>query len=292
MKKVLITGSSGFIGSAIFTSLRNNKKYDIYLSDFNDMHNFSKFLLPDETIKIINQMDLVIHMGAISETNASDPGAVFDLNIAKSIEIFNNIKPDAKIIYASSASVYGNANESIPEDSDKENPISLYAHSKLLLDNIVKKFLLHRNIIGLRFFNVCSFNEESRKKQPSPTYAFLKQMLVDKEIKLFHGSSNIYRDFIYINDVIDIINFFILNNQHMSGIYNVGTGNSVSFEEIADKIIKVFGYGNKKYIDRPENLTNGYQEFTKANIDKLKSVGYYKKIPTILEYIDRSIIPV
>jgi ADP-L-glycero-D-manno-heptose 6-epimerase len=105
------------------------------------------------------------------------------------------------------------------------------------------------------------------------------------KIRLFNGSDNIYRDFIYIYDIISIIDYFFLNTQH-NGIVNVGSSDPVSFESIADAMINRIGYGNKEYIDKP-NMTNcSYQNFTKSDNTKLISMGYNKKIPSILEYIN------
>ena len=283
--QILITGSSGFIGSCLFNQLKNNNK--IFTSDFINLNNNEYHISPENLdANLLRQMDIIVHLGAISETNADKKEEIFEKNILSSLNILQNSKTDCKIIYASSASVYGTQKSSIKEEDNHEFGTSSYAQSKLILDNIVRSFFNHRNIIGLRFFNVCSFNNESQKKQPSPTYKFLQQLKTEKQIRLFHNSNSIYRDFIFIDDVISIIKFFMFDSKVTeANIFNIGSGIPVSFEQIADELINKIGYGKKIYIDKPNNLTNNYQEYTCANIEKLRKYGYKQNIPSIIEYI-------
>jgi ADP-L-glycero-D-manno-heptose 6-epimerase len=126
---------------------------------------------------------------------------------------------------------------------------------------------------------------EHHKDQPSPTFSFKKQLEQTREIKLFKESSPVRRDFIFINDVVKIIQFFLQEVISTSEVFNIGSGVAISFEEIADAMIERFGYGKKVYIDRPKNLTSNYQEYTLANITKLRMFGYNEKIPSVLDYI-------
>lgn len=279
MRSILITGSDGFIGSEVVRYLMTH--------DFDSMiHQYDISNYDYKPLKNIDYYDVIVHMGAISETNASESQKVLDLNILHTLNILTNSRPDCKVIYASSASVYGLMTEPVSETSE-EKPNSLYALSKLTIDNIVRNFLPHKKCIGLRFFNVCSFDKESHKKQPSPTFSFSKQLRETGQIKLFPGSYNISRDFIFIDDVVKIIQFFIDHDcVDRSEIFNVGSGVSTSFETIADAMINRIGYGDKVYIARPDNLTSNYQTFTQANIDKLRLFGYREEIPSIMEYIN------
>ena len=287
MKNILITGCNGFIGSKLFKYLVDQNKYNIFGSDYVD--NYIQYYTHQDLayIKGVEDMDIIIHLGAISSTNASNKSEIFKKNIFDTFNLINNAKK-AKIIYASSASVYGSS-EWIDGFSElsRLKPYSLYAKSKSIIDETVMAYLNDRKIIGLRFFNVCSFDAEEHKPQPSPTFKFLKQLKETNEIKLFHGSDKIYRDFIYIDDVINIINFFIEKEINRSYIVNVGTSIPISFEEIADKIIEKMQFGKKVYIPRPDDLSLSYQEFTKAKIDLLKNLGYTKEIPSIIERIDQ-----
>jgi ADP-L-glycero-D-manno-heptose 6-epimerase len=280
--KILITGSEGFIGSCLINNL-NNAEYKIYTSDYTNSLQYEHIYPNELTKNNIREMDIIVHLGAISETNSIEGNNIFQKNIISTLNIIDNAKQDCQIIYASSASVYG-ADTKVFEEEGPKSCTSQYSKSKLIIDNIVTNFLSHKNIIGLRFFNVCSFHNEDHKLQPSPTYKFLKQLLSTQTINLFYGSNKIYRDFIFIDDVINIIKFF-LNGSHKTNIFNVGSGISVSFEEIADSMIEKFGFGTKIFVDRPSNITTNYQEYTCANITKLKQYGYAKNIPSIIEYI-------
>lgn len=283
--KVLVTGSEGFIGGAFLKSVADNP--DIIISDYNLPPSTSSYdyvhpsSIPDS---LWADISLVIHMGALSLTNSTNAHSVFDQNIKSTLNIFDRAR-NAKIIYASSAAIYGASNSEGVEQPSYENPQSLYAYSKQIVDQIVRLFFKNRPIVGLRFFNVCSFMDEAHKTQPSPTFSFYKQLHETKQIALFHNSDKIFRDFIYIKDVIKIIHFFTTKSLSKSYIINVGTGDPISFESIADNMIDSLGYGYKVYIDRPSNLLDAYQTYTKANIALLRTLGYKNKIPNILNYI-------
>ena len=147
MKKILITGHKGFIGSCFLKSVSDT--YKIITSDYKG-GDYCPDNLPD-----LSDVDIVVHMGAMSSTNSTDREEVFTRNIMSTLNIIEKAK-NAKIIYASSASTYGSINAKRSE-SDKLQPESLYAKSKAVIDDIVIKYLPHRKIVGLRFFNVCSF---------------------------------------------------------------------------------------------------------------------------------------
>lgn len=278
-KNILITGHQGFIGSCLLKSIYDEWSIlpyttKVYTSDYDN-----QYKLPD-----LSEMDIVIHMGAISSTNSTDREEIFDKNVMSTINIIEKAK-NAKIIYASSASTYGPIDARRSED-DPLRPQSLYAVSKAIIDDVVLNYFPHRKIVGLRFFNVCSFNFEGHKKQPSPTFSFLKQLRETGQVKLFFGSKNIFRDFIYIEDVIDIVQYFLLKEINHSIVVNVGSGKPVSFEQIADKMIDSLGFGEKVYVERPVDILKSYQTYTHASLDYLRGLGYTHNIPSILDYIE------
>jgi ADP-L-glycero-D-manno-heptose 6-epimerase len=276
MKKILITGHKGFIGSCFLKSLSD--EYEIFTSDYKG-GDYDPDNLPD-----LSHIDIVVHMGAVSSTNATNKEEIFHKNIMSTLNIIEKAK-NAKIIYASSASTYGSMTKHKISEHAQLKPQSLYAKSKAVLDSLVLNYFPHRKIIGLRFFNVCSFHFEGHKTQPSPTYYFHKQLSETGEIFLFEGSENIFRDFIYIKDVVDIMNYFVDNDVTSSLVVNVGTGKPISFEQIADRMISKFGFGKKVYIKKPFDLSNSYQTYTEADMSYLRNLGYEADIPDILHYI-------
>jgi len=279
MKHILITGSSGFIGQKIYFYLKQQNKYLIDCADINNIDNIYKSL---------KKYDIVIHMGAISETNSTDEKIIYNKNLKSSTDILNNIREDCKLIYASSAAVYGKYMDFPYEELPKyETGTSLYAKSKIIFDNIVRNFHKTRSIIGLRFFNVCSFKSEYNKKQPSPTFKFLHDLKSKNKITLFENSDKITRDFIYIDYILDIIDFFINLNIEKSDIVNIGSGVSFSFENLADCFLEKYRIGTIEYIKQPNSILSNYQLNTCANIEKLRSYGYDKNIQNILEVIKK-----
>lgn len=277
-KNILITGARGFIGSYLEKHISD--KYNVETADIEDNY-----------YKNLKKYDVVVHLGAISETDSYDKKYIFQKNLASSINILNKIREDCKLIYASSAAVYGQyyskngLENAAKEIQEYELGKSIYAQSKLIFDNIVRSFYSERPIIGLRFFNVCSFSLEQYKKQPSPTFSFLKQLEKTNTVKVFKNYRDVRRDFIYIRDVINIINFFIDVHISKADIINIGTGYTSSFEEIADAMIEYYG-GKKVFVDvEPKN--QDYQSYTRADISKLRSYGYYKDILSMEETIGK-----
>ena len=206
-----------------------------------------------------------------------DKDYMMDINYEYSKEIFSLAKSNkSKFIYASSAAVYG-LNENSAEIPDNESPLNIYAESKLLFD----KYIMRQEYpaVGLRYFNVYGKGEEDKGKMASMAYKMNHEYLESKRISLFKGTGGYgdgeqKRDFIYIDDVISINMFFM--EQSLHDIYNVGTGNAEPFNEIANNIFKYYKDEdpNFNYIEMPENLVPKYQNFTEANILKLKSAGY------------------
>ncbi len=179
------------------------------------------------------------------------------------------------MIYASSAATYGNA-PSPQIVGSSEQPNNVYGFSKLMMDNMGQKFAQKYDIhiVGLRYFNVYGKGEFFKNKTASMVLQFGLQMLSNQAPRLFENSDKIFRDFIYIKDVIQA-NLLAIKGK--SGIYNVGTGNARSFQDIADILQKELdlNLGNE-YIKNP--FVNQYQFFTQADISSTKeNLGYEPK---------------
>jgi ADP-L-glycero-D-manno-heptose 6-epimerase len=157
--------------------------------------------------------------------------------------------------------------------------MSLYAQSKALLDHEVARLLATNpkyKIQGWRYFNVYGPCEGHKGEQASPITKFTNQALDDNNIKIFKNSDNFKRDFICVDDIIRIK--YETSSKSVSGIYNLGTGNPVSFKYVAQEIAKKFN-ASLEEIEFPENLKGQYQEYTCADLTKLRTViGDYRFI--------------
>ena len=282
---ILVTGAAGFIGFNIAKRLNLMGFKDlILLDDKKKFPNPKKFLnleykeYRDYTdLNNLKNIQCIFHEGACSDTMEYNKDYMMGINYEYSKEIFSVAKLNkSKFIYASSAAVYG-LNENSKEVLCNESPLNIYAESKLLFD----KYIMSQEYpaVGLRYFNVYGRGEEDKGKMASMAYKMNREYLESKRISLFKGTGGYgdgeqKRDFIYIDDVVSINMFFMKESLH--DVYNVGTGNAEPFNEIANNIFKYYKDKecNYNYIEMPENLVPKYQNFTEANILKLKAAGY------------------
>ena len=185
------------------------------------------------------------------------------------------LEHDIRLIYASSASVYGDG----PYHEDAYlNPKNVYANSKRLFDDYTTSFITYQNtpqIVGLRYFNVYGPWEMRKGSMASVINQFKEQIDIASEIKIFKGSNNFLRDFIYVEDVVAVNKHFI-DNKEISGIFNCGTGIAESFSTIP-KVLEQYYKFETKEIEMPNSLQGKYQMFTRADTDKLRQVAKYER---------------
>jgi ADP-L-glycero-D-manno-heptose 6-epimerase len=221
----------------------------VILVDVEDCHEFLK------NFSEWDKIDLVIHQGAISATTEKSIQKLHEYNTLFSIELMKKaMQFGIPLKYASSASIYGNC-------YPNNNPLNQYALSKLqvdlwVLDNLDKFKLIQ----GFRYFNVYGEGEESKGEQASPISKFKMEATKFSEIKIFKGSENYRRDFIWVGDVVNIV----INNSRPSGIFDLGTCNALSFKEIAILVSRKFG-GKIVESKFPANLQGKYQFLTQSN---------------------------
>ena len=298
---IVITGGSGFIGSNLVEFLNKNKEEEIliveeldtYLKKFDNLQDIKYLDCIDKTkfIKDINNnsstyknnISQIFHLGACSKTTEPDRDYIMSTNLIYSKDLLKYaINNEISLIYASSASVYGEA-EVFSEEPKNESYLNHYAESKLLFDNYYRENIskINSQVVGLRYFNVFGPREHHKEGMSSVVFHFFNQLRKENNIKLFKGSHGYddgeqRRDFIHVDDTVKVKNWF-MNNPNISGIYNVGTGVSRSFNDIAKCVLKYFERGNIEYIDFPENLEEQYQAFTEAKIKNLRDQGYKEK---------------
>ena len=298
-KKILITGGAGFIGSNLAFYFQENHPrakvtvLDIFrteetfsngnLKSFGHFKNLLGFLgevrqgdINDpKLLETLSQegYDYIFHEAAISDTTVLDQSIMIETNV----NAFKNLldiamQSEAAMIYASSAATYGNAPS--PQTVGKEAPENVYGFSKLMMDNIAYDYMKRfsqATIIGLRYFNVYGAREYFKNTTASMVLQFGHQILSGKTPRLFEGSDQILRDFIYIEDVIQANIKAMVSGT--SGVFNVGTGKARSFQDIPDILQKLYGtnLGNT-YIKNPYKA---YQTFTQADISTTQEcLGY------------------
>ena len=306
---IVVTGSNGFIGSNLIKGLNNLGHTDIIAVDdhsspelkenithceISDYLEIQEFFDQVKTKRFDNQnIEAIFHQGACSNTMEWDSEYLYKNNLLYSKELLklaNRIK--IPFIYASSASVYGDGSE-FEESIENENPINLYAYSKFKFDQIVRQELKKNEtqIVGLRYFNVYGPQEQHKGNMASVAYHLHNQLKDNDKIKLFEGSHGYgngeqRRDFIYVDDVVKV-NLWFLKNKKISGIFNLGTGRSQTFNDVANAGIDWNKKGTIEYIEFPKKLLDAYQSFTQADITKLRKVGYEEEFLSVQEGVFR-----
>lgn len=253
--KILLTGYKGFIGQNMLKYLQTNTDWEV------DTYEWGEDWMG------VFGYDWVIHLGAISSTTEKDLEKVLTQNYDFSKRLYDDCKTfGVNLQYASSASVYGQ-NTEFTEDSPLD-PITPYAWSKYLFERYVDNHPSGNIVHGFRYFNVYGNHEEHKGSQASPVHQFVQQVLDNKKIKIFDESHKYFRDFICVDDVCRIHVDFI-NKVTESGIWNLGTGNPISFEKVAESVLKHYG-GKLKYIMMPKHLERSYQYYTCSDNTKLE----------------------
>ncbi|OKP80716.1 hypothetical protein A3844_26910 [Paenibacillus helianthi] len=302
---IIVTGGAGFIGSNLVRRLNQLGEDNVIIADRVSPHTlgnlkglrYNMILSPDELQErmsdpfFASEVDFIFHEGACSDTMETDSDYLYANNFLYSKKLLDlSLKNRIPFVYASSASIYGQGTGGFVEDCSKcKKPMNLYAHSKYLFDQYVTSILpdAESQIVGLRYFNVYGSGEAHKGRMASMIYKMYFQLKEHGEIKLFRGTEadrdgEQRRDFIHVNDVIDI-NLFFLQRPAISGIFNCGTGISCSFNDIAWTMIGTLGYGRLTYIDFPEELIGKYQMFTESNNNKLRNAGYLSEYTSIQE---------
>ena len=296
---ILITGASGFIGSSIVKRLNSLQIFDIVTVDYKEPVGveISEHLMPWEILesekssKIFPKVDLVIHQGANTSTT-DHSRSVIEENFTFSKEILDLcLDNDARMIYASSAAVYGHGNNGFSVMRDSESPLNIYGYSKLIFDDYVRSVLrLSMNksqVVGLRYFNVYGPGEQNKGKMASTIFHFYNQSINENTVYPFDGSDNFFRDFIFIDDVVDQVEFLV-NNPDISGIFNCGTGVERSFMDVASIVSNIMD-SKVETIPFPDSLIPHYQRNTKADISIPMSIGFPKPSTTLEEGIKKYI---
>lgn len=293
---IVVTGGAGFIGANIVKALnlrgiedivvvddlKNGTQFanlaDLRILDYIDKDEFLDEVLFNEELS--EQITCIFHQGACSSTTEWDGKYMMSNNYEYSKKLLHfSVENEISFIYASSASVYGSGLV-FHESLENEKPLNVYGYSKFLFDQYVRRLLpkLQSQVVGLRYFNVYGPREQHKGSMASVAYHLNQQILQKGNVKLFEGCDGYgpgeqRRDFVYVDDVVDV-NLWFMDNPKAKGIFNVGTGRSQTFNDVAHAVIASHQKGQLEYIPFPEHLKGRYQSFTEADLTQLRAAGY------------------
>jgi len=299
---IVVTGGAGFIGSNIVAALNaaghenilvvddlsDGTKFvniaDLKISDYVDMNEFLSRIKAGANV---GRVSAIFHQGACSDTTEWDGRLMLDNNYEYSKHLLNySLARQIPFLYASSASVYGDGSV-FNEDPVNERPLNLYAYSKTLFDRYVRRHLpdARSQVVGLRYFNVYGPREQHKGKMASVAWHFDRQVSESGIARLFegcdgYGNGEQRRDFIYVADIA-AVNLWLHDSPGVSGIFNLGTGKSQTFNDVARAVIDFHGRGKIEYIPFPANLQGRYQSFTEADMSALRAAGYDQPFRTV-----------
>ncbi len=287
----IVTGGAGFIGSNLIKELNRRGLDDIVvIDDLSDGHKFrnlvdcdiTDYLDVDDGIARLGALspEGILHQGACAVTTECDGRYMMSRNYTYSVELLDYAQQrEIPLIYASSAAVYGAGRSFDEDDRSAEQPLNVYGYSKLLFDRQVRRRLAHSSaqIAGLRYFNVYGPGEAHKGGMASVVLHLCRQLASEDEVRLFEGSGGYAdgeqrRDFVFVDDVV-AVNAWFVEHRDVSGIFNVGTGSSASFNDLARAVLDWHGRGAVRYIPFPDALRDSYQSFTEADLSALRAVG-------------------
>lgn len=294
---IVVTGGAGFIGSVLVGKLNDEGYEDILIVDnlregsnkwknlvgkkFIDYLNKDRFIEAFLKGEIDAPATAVIHLGACSSTTETDTNYLISNNYEYTKSLASHcIENGIRFIYASSAATYGDGSQGFSDNLEligNFRPLNPYAFSKQLFDQWAFRTGALSKILGLKFFNVYGPNEYHKNDMKSVVCKAAEQIHKDGSLKLFkshkkgieHGEQK--RDFIYVEDCAELM-IQALDDQFFTGLYNLGTGEAKSFNDLAKAVFKALGKPvNIEYIDMPESIRDKYQYFTAADMSNLLS---------------------
>ncbi len=311
---LLVTGGAGFIGSNVVAALNDAGRSDVVVCDLlghdGKWRNLAKRQLADivPSAQLASwlegrKLDAVIHLGAISETTATDGDLVIETNFRLSMRLLDWCTANATpFIYASSAATYGDGEQGFADDPSLEalrllRPMNLYGWSKHLfdlavIDRAARGGKMPPQWAGLKFFNVFGPNEYHKGTMMSVLARRFADIKAGRSVQLFRShrdgiaDGDQRRDFIYVDDVVRVM-MWLLATPKVSGLFNVGTGTARSFRDMMLAAYAALGTSpNIEYIDMPEQIRGSYQYFTEGKVDRLHGAGYNGGFTALEDAVD------
>jgi ADP-L-glycero-D-manno-heptose 6-epimerase len=310
---ILITGGTGFIGSYLHAELvaRGHQTTIVdWLGDAGKWRNIARhpparIISPDLLDSFLAgnpNIDMVYHLGAISETTATDGDLVWRTNVDLSRRIWNWCAArKVRLVYASSAATYGNGDQGFDDDPARLSdlaPLNLYGWSKHVFDMQVMKILRNGGAappqwVGLKFFNVYGPNEYHKGKMISVVKVKYDELTAGGPARLFRSDrpgladGEQARDFIWVGDVVNVM-LWLLDAPRVSGLFNLGTGKARTYLDLAHAVCDAKGVERRvEFVDMPDALKGQYQSFTEARMDRLLAAGYPGRFTSLEDGVKR-----
>jgi ADP-L-glycero-D-manno-heptose 6-epimerase len=312
---LLVTGGAGFIGSNVVASLNEAGRADIVVNDTlgtgGKWRNLQKRQLADlvppaDLIRWLEgrKLDAVIHLGAISDTTATDGDLVIDSNFRRSLQLLDWCTATrTPFIYASSAATYGDGDAGFADDGSlaalkRLRPMNLYGWSKhlfdlALVDRLERRENLPPQWAGLKFFNVFGPNEYHKGAMMSVLAKVCDGARKGEPVRLFKShrlgiaDGAQMRDFVYVDDAVAVVTW-LLETPSVCGLFNVGSGRARSFRDMITAMFEALERApNIEYVDMPVEIRDSYQYFTEASVGNLRRVGYRASFAPLEESVRR-----
>ncbi|MCM2342483.1 ADP-glyceromanno-heptose 6-epimerase [Rhodoferax sp.] len=316
MTRIVVTGAAGFIGSNLIRGLNDRGLSDIIavddLTQGDKFRNLADLQIADYVDADVfynafeadayGKVEAIFHEGACSDTMESNGKYMMQNNYATSVQLYQSCqKRGARLLYASSAATYGGS-DTFREAPAFEHPLNVYGYSKLLFDQRMRRECgpafenalagLTRQVAGFRYFNVYGPHEQHKGRMASVAFHQFNQFKAEGKVKLFgdyggYAAGAQMRDFVFIDDVV-AVNLWFFDHPEISGIFNLGTGRSQPFNDVASSVVNALRQSNGQapltlealvseglleYIPFPDALRGKYQCYTQADLSALRATG-------------------
>lgn len=293
----IVTGGAGFLGSAIVWKLNQKGVSNIIVVDnlghgekWKNLVNlrFSDYMHKTAFLELVAAdkapaPTAVIHMGACSSTTETDAEYLMENNYRYSRLLCQwTLEKGGRFINASSAATYGDGSQGFAdsvETMQQLKPLNMYGYTKQLFDLWAHQAGVLPRIASLKFFNVFGPNEYHKGDMKSVVCKAYSQITETGRLKLFKShrkgihNGGQQRDFVSVKDCAEVV-WQLLEKQDAGGLFNIGTGQARTFNDLAKAVFKALKKSVKiDYIPMPETLRGKYQYFTQADVTKLKESG-------------------